>query len=30
VSLWLPGGDGSVAVAETATEVVPLTHQHVG
>ena len=30
MSLWLPGGDGTVAVAETATEVVPLAHQHAG
>jgi hypothetical protein len=30
MSLWLPGGDGTVTVAETVTEVVPLTHQHAG
>ena len=30
MSLWLPGADGTVAVAETATEVVPLAHQHAG
>lgn len=30
VSLWLPGGDGTVAVAETASEVVPLAHQQAG
>ena len=32
VSLWLPGCDGSVAVAEVAevAEVVPLAHQHSG
>ena len=30
MSLWLPGGDGTVAVAEPAAEVVPLAHQHAG
>jgi hypothetical protein len=30
VSLWLPGVDGTVAVAETLSEVVPLAHQHAG
>ena len=30
MSLWLPGDDGTVAVAEPDTEVVPLAHQHAG
>ena len=30
VSLWLPGVNGTVAVAETLSEVVPLAHQHAG
>ena len=30
VSLWLPGDDGTVAVAEAAIEVAPLAHQQAG